>query len=122
MRFATVLILFMAMLNFIPPQFAETEYFNNSYYTILYGLLTVTAVGLPFMFPMLPKMLNNVSLMFAAWYFSSLSFEIMGWANPEILEDSDKVSLMFTRYCLVFSSTISLLMIHHSWKNNTIQK
>lgn len=109
----------MAMFNFIPPLIAETIYFNEVYYCIMYLIMTTTAVSLPYLAPTLPRVLKVASMLFAAWFFSSLAFNVMGIFNPEMLASIYVPTAVFTRYTLVFCATIVFLILNESWENNT---
>tara|TARA_R110000803_G_scaffold83031_5_gene149217 strand:+ start:988 stop:1356 length:369 start_codon:yes stop_codon:yes gene_type:complete len=119
MKLAVLIILQMAMLNFVPPLIAETAYFNEVYYCIMYMLFTTTAVSLPYFVPELPKILKVISMMFAGWFFSSIAFNVMGIFSPEMLANINAPTATFTRYTLVFSATIAFLILNESWKRNT---
>ncbi len=119
MKLAVLIILQMAMLNFVPPLIAETVYFNEVYYCIMYMIFTTTAVSLPYFVPSLPRVLKVISMMFAGWFFSSIAFNVMGIFSPEMLESIDVPTATFTRYALIFCATIVFLMLNESWKKNT---
>lgn len=108
----------MAMLNLVPPLFASGEYLDNVYYVILYMLLSVLGVALPFMVE-LPKYLSAVSNVLSGWFVSALSFEIINFDTPEIVLNSESSTEVFTRFALCFMVSVTFIMIHFTWKKNT---
>ena len=115
MKLSLIIILLMAVLQFGPPQFVGTEYFDNSYYTALYTLLTVVAFALPFLVVDLPKYIKRTCLVFSAWYLSALIFEVLNWFTPDVIINSDGDTTTFVRYSIMFSVAISLIIINESW-------
>lgn len=122
MKMAVVIILMMAMLQFIPSQFEGSEYFDNSYYTILYMLLFTVAFALPWMVETLPKYIKRVSMLFAGWYLSALTVEVLNWFTPDIIMNSDNDSSTFVKYSIFFSVGISLIIINESWYKKSNQR
>jgi len=119
MKFSLVIILLMAALQFVPPQFIGTEYFDNSYYTILYTLLAVMALALPFLVESLPKYIKRAFMVFSAWYLSALIFEVLNWFTPDIIINSDSDTSNFVRYSIMFTVAISLIIINESWRKKS---
>ena len=119
MKLAVLIILQMAMLNFVPPLLEKTIYFKDTYFCIMYMLLTTIAISIPFFVPKLPKVLKVVSMLFAAWFFSSTAFGVMGIFNPSLLESINTPSGTFTRYTLVFMAIIVFIILNESWNKNT---
>jgi hypothetical protein len=115
MKLATVLILLMAMLQFIPPMFEGSEYFDNSYYTILFVLLSTLAISIPFLIERLPMYLKLVSFTLAGWYCSALSFEILNWFTPDVIINADVKSATFVRYSIFGTITLVLIVIRETW-------
>lgn len=119
MKLAVLIILQMAMLQFVPPLLAATNYFNDVYYCIMYLTLTTTAISLPYFVPKLPNILKVISMMFAGWFFSGVSFGVMGIFDPVLIENIDTPTATFTRYTLAFCALIVFLILNESWKKNT---
>ena len=115
MKFSTVLILLMGMLQFIPPRLSGTEDFHDSYYTILFALLTVLAIGLPFIDQKMPRVMRLTSSLFAGWFFSAFVFHVMGLFHPEIMDNIDTPGATFTFYTLAFCGGLTFIMIREIW-------
>lgn len=119
MKLATIIILMMSMLQFVPSQFAGTEYFDNSYYTVLYALLFTVALSIPFMVESLPKYIKRVSMLFAGWYLSALTVECLNWFTPDEIINSQTNISTFVKYSICFSVGISLIIISESWRKRS---
>jgi len=115
MRLAVIIILMMSMLQFVPSQFIGTDYFDNSFYTVLYALLFTVAFAIPFMVEQLPKFIKRVSMMFAGWYLSALTVECLNWFTPDEIINTATDTSTFVKYSICFSIGISLIIINETW-------
>lgn len=109
------------MLQFVPSQFIGTDYFDNSYYTILYALLFTVSFAIPFMVEELPKYVKRVSNLFAGWYVSAFVFEVLNWFTPDIIINSQQDTTSFVRYSIAFTIAVSLIIINESWRKKSHQ-
>lgn len=116
-KFATVIILLMAMLNLIPPLFKGTVYFDNSYYCVLYSLLSYTCIVLPFLVPLMKPIVKSISFVLGCWFFAGLVFEFKNLFIPYSLENS-KDSIDYYIYLVCFIIAVILLIINEENKIN----
>lgn len=133
---AIAIILFLAMLNLIPPLFAHGGvfdasmrivndcnqivvihglYFDNAYYTLLFITLSFISLVMPVLAPKLPKAVRITSLILAGWFTSGLTFELMNWFIPEITLNTMFDRSGLNRCLLALILSISIIFIHKQW-------
>lgn len=122
MKLAILLITLMAALNLIPPLFAETIYFDNVYYTLLYLLLTFLGISIPFMVSSLPKPIKIVSNLLAGWFFSGLAYELLNFSMPDIVINTVSEKIIYYKYLVAFTVAMLFIMIEQTWKPKTSKK
>lgn len=115
MKFALVIILLMATLQFIPPLFVGTDYSDNAYYTALYALLFVTSLSLPFLIETMPKYWKYTFMLFSGWYISGFYFEVVNWDVPDIIINSMDNTAIFSRYSMAFIFAVLLIILNEIW-------
>jgi hypothetical protein len=108
----------MAMLNLIPPLLAETVYFDNVYYIILFMMLSFIGIALPFIFT-LPKYLTAISHILGGWFIAGFAFELMNLQTPEIVLNDASNPVIYTKAVLCFMVSITFIMIKFTWKKNS---
>lgn len=105
------------MVNLVPPMFADSVYFDNVYYTIIYMLLAFTGISLPFI-TRLPGYLTAISHILGGWCVAALYFEIVNFETPDIVINNDSSPEMFIRFVMCFVVAITFIMINFTWKKN----
>ena len=115
MKLSIIIILLMAMLNLIPPLFADTMYFDNSYYIILFMLLSFVGISLPFIAETMHKQLKRVSILLGSWFFSGLVVELFNLSVPKIVLNSNNNNIMYFQAVVCFVIGISVIMSSEIW-------
>ena len=121
MKLAVIIIFMMSTLQFLPSQFVGTDYFDNSFYTVLYALLFTVAFAIPFMVDQLPTFIKRISMMFAGWYLSALTVECLNWFTPDEIINTTTDTSTFVKYSMCFSIGISLIIISELWQKKSSQ-
>lgn len=114
-KIAITLIFLMCFLNLAPPLFANTDYFDNVYYTILYLLLTFLAFTIPYLVTRLNKWLKRCSIMIGGWFFSGLIIEIINFANPLTVYNSNFSNSVYFKFVVMFTIGIAAIITIESW-------
>jgi len=137
-KVATILIFLLLMLNLVPPLFREGAifdlwqvvsvdsegnemkvggmYFDNVYYTLLYLILTYTAICLPYLVVKLPKVIKWLSFGVGAWFMFGLFFEVLNFLVPEIILNTQTNDYVYSKVVMVSTLCIAFILIHDSWK------
>lgn len=114
---ATIIVLLMCMLNFIPPLFATNGlYFDNVYYSLLYLLLSFVAISLPFMITTLNKHVSKISFMIGGWFIFGLIFELINFFVPSIILNNSTNSFLFSKFLIVFTIGLAFTITHKQWR------
>ena len=114
-KIATILILLMAMLNLVPPLFADTDYFDNSYYLILYLLLSFLGIAIPFCVDILPKIMKRISILTGAWCFSGFVMEIFNLSVPTLVLNSSNDNIFYFKALTFFITGLALIISIETW-------
>ena len=129
-----VILFLICSLNLVPPLFAEGGtfdvtyqveyceksitmhglYFDNVFYTLLYLILTIITISIPFIFN-LNKILNYVALAFSMWFMTALIFEIINFKNPLAVYNSVGKNSTFTFYILCITLFFATLITYITW-------
>ena len=117
MKLTILIILLMAMLVLVPPVFAQTEYFDNAYYIILFLLLSFVVFSLPFIVDTLHKQLKRVSLLLGSWYFCGLIIELFNLTIPSVVLNSSSNNIMYFKFVTCFIVGIVLIMSSEIWRS-----
>ncbi len=117
MKLATIIILLMAMLNLVPPLFAQTEYFDNSYYIILFLLLSFVGFSLPFIVEGLHKQLKRISILLGSWFFGGLVVELFNLSVPSIVLNSNQDNIFYFKALICFIIGIFVIMSSEIWSS-----
>lgn len=136
MKFATIVILLIAMLNLVPSLFTEgaifdvhgmTEndcgeivdvggiYWDNAYFTIIELLCMFLAFSLPLIFD-LPKWFGWVCLVFAGWGLTGFATEVMNWFHPLGVYNSVDDKSNFTWWVTLIISSIAFIILNENIK------
>lgn len=115
MKLTIILILLMAMLNLVPPILANTEYFDNAYYIILFLLLSFLGFSLPFIVEKLNKHLKRVSTLLGSWFFGGLLMEIFNLTVPYEVLNSSINNVMYFKVLICFIIGITVIMSSEQW-------
>lgn len=107
----------MAMLNLIPPLFANTVYFDNSYYIILFLLLSFIGVSLPFIVDSLHKQLKRVSILTGSWFFGGLVMELFNLSVPSIVLNSSSDNIMYFKAVICFIVGVVIIISSEIWSS-----
>lgn len=121
-KIAITLIFLMCFLNLAPPLFANTKYFDNVYYTILYFLLTFLAFVIPYIFSRLNKWLKRVSAMVGSWFFAGLLVEILNFANPLIVYNSSVNNSIYFKFVVMLTFGIASIITIETWTKKQQRK
>jgi len=105
----------MAMLNLVPPLLANTEYFDNSYYIILFLLLSFVGFALPFITESLNKHIKRVSTLLGSWFFGGLLMEIFNLSVPNLVLNSNINNVMYFKVLMCFIIGIAVIMSSETW-------
>ena len=114
-KIAIVLILLMSSLNLVPPLFVNTDYFDNSYYMLLFLLLAFLGFTVPFLAEKLNKHIKRVSILLGSWFFSGLITEIFNLTIPKIVLNSSTSNLMYFRVLTCFIIGLVIIMTSETW-------
>ena len=114
-KIAIVLILLMSSLHLVPPLLANTDYFDNSYYIILFLLLAFLGFAIPFLAPKLNKHIKRVSNLLGAWLFSGLITEIFNLTIPKIVLNSNTNNLMYFKVLVCFIIGLFVIISSETW-------
>lgn len=117
MKLSIIIILLMAMLNLVPPLFANTVYFDNSYYIILFLLLSFIGISLPFIVESLHKQLKRVSILIGSWFFSGLVIELFNLSIPKVILNSNIDNVMYFKAVICFIVGIVIIMSSEIWNS-----
>jgi hypothetical protein len=139
-----LLILLLGMINLVPPMFAEGGtfdmtyyalnecgekklyhglYFDNVYYTLVYLSCTFSSFLLPLFLSRKYKYVAWCSFGMGAWFLSGLAFELINFASPEFIYNSDQDRLTYTKYVIAFVFLIGSLTTHEAWiKQKKLEK
>lgn len=132
------ILLLIAMINLVPPLFAEGGafdvtymykndcgdlvlmhglYFDNVYFTILYLFLSWSSLMIPFIFD-LPKFINRTAFLFSCWNFSALIFETLNMFMPQTTLNSEGNNSTFFYYIIFITLGITSITLFESWTKN----
>jgi hypothetical protein len=117
MKLTTIIIFLMAMLNLVPPLFAQTEYFDNSYYIILFLLLSFVGISLPFIVDGLHKQLKRISILLGSWFFGGLVMELFNLTVPLQILNSNQNNIMYFKVLVCFIIGVSVIMSSEIWSS-----
>jgi len=132
------LLLLFAMINLVPPLFAEGGafdvtymhknecgdlvlmhglYFDNVYFSILYLGISWLFFTIPFVFD-LPKYINRVAFLFSSWNLSILIFEILNMFMPKVILNSEGNNSTYTYYIIFITLGLASITLFESWTKN----
>jgi len=114
-KIAVVIVLLMFALNLLPPLLKETDHFDNSYYILLFLLLTFLGFTLPFLAEKLNKHIKRASILVGSWFFSGLITEIFNLTIPKIVLNSSTNNLMFIKVLICFMIGLVVIMSTETW-------
>lgn len=114
-KLAIVLILLMASLNLVPPLLVNTDYFDNSYYILLFLLLAFLGFTVPFLADKLNKHIKRASTLLGSWFFSGLITEIFNLTIPKIVLNSSTNNLMYFKVLVCFIIGLVVIMSTETW-------
>ena len=114
-KIAIVIVLLMFSINLVPPLLKDTDYFDNSYYIILFLLLTFLGFTLPFLAEKLNKHIKRGSILVGSWFFSGLITEIFNLTIPKIVLNSSTNNLMFFKVLICFMIGLVVIMSTETW-------
>lgn len=117
MKLSIIIILLMAMLNLVPPLFVNTEYFDNSYYIILFLLLSFVAFSLPFIAEKLHRQLKRVSILLGSWFFGGLIVELFNLTIPNLILNSNQNNIMYFKVLVCFIVGMVIIMSSEIWNS-----
>jgi len=115
MKLAVIIILLMAMLNLIPPLFANTVYFDNVYYIIMYLLLSFLGFSLPFMVESLNKQLKRISTLLGSWFFGGVLMELFNLSIPSEVLNSNIDNPFYFKVVICFVIGLFAIMSSETW-------
>lgn len=139
MKFAMTIIMLMCALVTVPYLFAKGAIFDvrvieindcgqqvmiHGYYQsnvsaiIFFALISVVALGLPFMMQNMKKSYKIICFFLSGWFIMGLFYEAMGLFIPELLMKMDDYR-MYTKMVFAFTVLIASLQIKQTWKQNT---
>lgn len=137
------IILLMAMLILLPPHFAEGGvfaveglmqvqeetfvkvpdlYFDNSFFTILFLLLSYICFVLPFILPKWKKINSIVSILLGAWFFGAFIHEVWNIRVPNVVLNSSSEREVFVQYTVAFIIGIVIAFIREIWLKSKLEK
>ena len=114
-KLAIVIILLMASLNLVPPLLVNTDYFDNSFYMILFLLLAFLGFTVPFLADKLNKHIKRVSILLGSLFFSGLITEIFNLTIPKIVLNSSTSNLMYFKAVICFMIGLVVIMSTETW-------
>lgn len=136
-KVVTILTFLLLMLNLVPPLFREGAifdlwdsvqvscdgseivvsglYFDNVYYTLLYLILTYTAICIPYLVENLPRVIRWLSFGVGSWFMFGLMFEVMNFFVPDLILNTHTSDYNYSKAVLVSTLFISFILLHQSW-------
>ena len=121
-KLATIIILLMAVLNLVPPLFDDgindgsIGFDDKIYYSILWLLLSYTALVIPFLFPKLNNVIRNIAMMLGCWFVAGLIYSLIHFFVTQDVFDTMKPTKNYFSCLIMFIIGIAFIMTHASWK------
>lgn len=133
-KLGVVILFLICSLNLVPPLFAEGGafdvtykveqcgnivtmhglYFDNVFFTLLYIILMVMTISIPFIFN-LSKQLNYISFAFSMWFMTALIFELMNFADPLGVYNSEGSNHTFAFYIIAITLAFATIITYKTW-------
>jgi len=117
----------MCSLAILPPiiffwNLAGGLFFEKSFFIILFSILTIVGIVIPYGFPKLPKEAKIIFIGVSGWFFSQLIYEFANVFVPEIELSEPSQMYVWIKYATCFTFGIGAIIVKkviEQWKQQS---